>query len=131
MTVFVDTSHLYALLDEDDANHRTAVRTWRQALDDEPLVTHAYVVIETSALVQRRLGMAAATHLHRALLPAVSLIAVDEPTHARAVERWLTTAARQLSLVDITSFVVMADRGISAALAFDRDFEGAGFRRWA
>lgn len=130
MSVLVDTSHFYALLDEDDVNHRVAVEAWSRALDAERLVTHTCVVLETSALVQRRLGMAAAARLHRALLPAVTEVPVDGLLHARAVERWLTAGTRALSLVDVTSFVLMEDLGIVSALAFDRDFAAAGWSLW-
>ena len=87
MTALVDTSAFYALLDEDDDHHGAAVTTWTHLLGAEQLVTHAYVV-ESSALVQRRLGTAAASRLHRALLPAVAVSAVGQRTHDRAVERW-------------------------------------------
>ena len=35
MTVLIDTSALYALLDEDDANHVLAVRRWSRLLATE------------------------------------------------------------------------------------------------
>jgi uncharacterized protein len=127
VTVFVDSSALYALLDEDDDNHADAVAIWRRLLDRQRLVTHAYVVVEASALVQRRLGFRAATHLHQALLPVVRTVMVDQVTHARAVERWLTLRRRGLSLVDVTSFVVMETLGTTRAFAYDDDFPAAGF----
>lgn len=127
MTVFVDTSALYALLDEDDGNHERAVSAWVDLLDRDRPVTHAYVVVETSALVQRRLGMQAAAQLHRALLPATRVFPVGAEIHARAVERWLTAGRRALSLVDVTSFVVMESLGITRAFAYDQDFRAAGF----
>lgn len=34
MTVFVDTSALYAVLDRDDANHERARQTWTQLLQE-------------------------------------------------------------------------------------------------
>ena len=94
MTALVDTSALYALLDEDD-DHGAPVTTWTRLLGAERLVTHAYVVVESSALVQRRLGTAAAGRLHRALLPAVAVSAVGQRTHDRAVERWLGAGRRR------------------------------------
>lgn len=125
--MLVDTSALYALLDEDDTNHRAAAASWPTLVDREHLVTHNYVVVETSALVQRRLGMRAAARLHGALLPAIHLHMIETETHARAVERWLAADRRGLSLVDVTSFVVMEALGISTAFAFDTDFAAAGF----
>ena len=130
MTVLVDTSALYPLLDEDDANHLEAVRGWTRLLAVERPTTHSYVVLETSALVQRRLGMAAVERLHRGLLPAVGITMVDRSTHERTVERWLTDRVRRLSLVDVTSFVVMRDRGLEHAFAYDDDFAREGFSLW-
>ena len=130
MTVLVDTSALYALLDEDDANHVLAVRRWKRLLAAELPTAHAYVVVETSALVQRRLGMVAVERLHRGLLPVVRVTMVDASTHLRAVERWLTQGLRRLSLVDVTSFVVMRDQGLDRVFAFDEDFAREGFTVW-
>ena len=130
MTILVDTSALYALLDEDDANHDSAVRGWTRLLATELPTTHTYVVVETSALVQRRLGMAAVEQLHRGLLPVVRITTVDASTHGRAVERWRTERLRKLSLVDVTSFVVMRDQGLADAFAYDDDFPREGFSLW-
>jgi predicted nucleic acid-binding protein len=127
VTTLVDTSALYALLDEDDAHHEDAVRVWVDLLQTDRLITHNYAVLEASALVQRRLGSDAAERLHRRLLPVVELIVIDGSTHARAVERWLTERRRQLSLVDVTSFLVMRDAGLQRAFAYDDDFVGEGF----
>ncbi|MGH3318628.1 MAG: type II toxin-antitoxin system VapC family toxin [Streptosporangiaceae bacterium] len=134
MSVFVDTSALYALLDEDDANHKRAAASWQRLVDTSTLTTHAYVVVELSALTQRRLGMDAVARLHRALLPVVRQWTVDAHTHGRAVERWLAQSRRGLSLVDMTSFVMMGDRRLFWAFAYDEDFDSAGFdtrvERW-
>jgi predicted nucleic acid-binding protein len=127
VTVLVDTSALLALLDEDDAEHQRAATAWPDLLDDATLLTHAYVVVETSALVQRRLGMAAVERLHGHLLPAVDVRMVSRDQHGRAVARWRQEARRGLSLVDVASFVVMEDAGVARAFAFDEDFAAVGF----
>lgn len=131
MSVLVDTSALYALLDEDDRRYREAAAAWPVLLDAEVLVTHSYVVVECSALVQRRLGAAAAGRLHDGILPAVRLVAVDLDTHRAAVARWRSAGSRGLSLVDATSFVVMEHHRIGTAFAFDADFAAAGFGLWS
>ncbi len=60
MTVFVDTSAFYAVLDRDDANHSAARETWERLLRGAAvLLTSNYVLLETSTLVQHRLGVAA------------------------------------------------------------------------
>jgi hypothetical protein len=71
------------------------------------LATHSYVIIESSALTQRRLGSKAAERLHEGLLPAVRTHVVDQRIHDAAVTTWRAARSRRLSLVDATSFVVM------------------------
>jgi predicted nucleic acid-binding protein len=57
MTTLVDTSAMYALLDDDDLNHEAADETFRFVFQGEPLVTQCnYVVLESAAVVQRRFG---------------------------------------------------------------------------
>ena len=46
MRIFVDTSALFALLDEEDPNHAGAVATWPGLLKGAELVTHNYVHVE-------------------------------------------------------------------------------------
>jgi predicted nucleic acid-binding protein len=60
MTVFVDTSAFYAVLDRDDANHAEAKNVWtRLVREGTTFLTSNYVLVETAALLQHRLGMAA------------------------------------------------------------------------
>jgi predicted nucleic acid-binding protein len=128
LTTFLDTSALLALLDEDDLNHSRADEAWRQLLgSDEPLVSTNYIVVETLALVQRRLGMEAAKALERDLLPLLDLEWINEATHRSALRTFLTASRRQLSFVDCSSFEVMRKRGVSRAFAFDQHFGEQGF----
>lgn len=127
MKVFVDTSALYALLDEDDPNHAASAATWRVLLQAETdLVTHNYVALESALLVRRRLGADAASVLIDTLLPAISTVWIDEAFHGAAVEAW--RGGRRASLVDHASFVLMRRQGIEVGFAFDSDFESEGFR---
>ena len=129
--VFIDTSALYAVLDADDDTHEAAAEGWERLLRDiesgsREAITHYGVVVETTALVQRRLGMAAVRHLHDALLPVLSVVMVDEALHARAVAAMLAANRRGVSLVDWTSFELMRAHGMTWALTFDDDFTERG-----
>ena len=129
MTIFVDTSAFYALIDDRDPNHGRA----RSALaglvaDDAGLLTHEYVVVETTALVQRRLGLAALRRFVDDLLPLVEIAWVDEALHTEAREALLAAGRRNVSLVDWTSFLVMRRHGVRRAFTFDPDFGGEGFQ---
>lgn len=129
MRTFVDTSALYALLDEDDDNHRAASQ-WLSGPGADPadlLITHSYVIVEAAALVHRRLGARAARVLFDAFIPAVSVAFVDGELHHRAVAAYLGALRRRLSFVDWVSFQLMRDSGLDRAFAFDRDFAVEGF----
>jgi uncharacterized protein len=126
MSVFVDTSALYALLDRADENHLAALEAFDQLLGVEDLVTHNYVHVEAEQLVRRRLGAGAARNLLEVLLPSVRTVWVDAQTHAEAL-RGLSTAGRSASLVDQVSFVVMRNLDINVALAFDAAFDREGY----
>ena len=128
MVTFVDTSGLYAFLASDDEAHASAVRTFqRLTADGEELLTHNYVVVECTALAQRRLGSRAVADLHDVVLPLIDQVWVDEPLHRRAVEANRAAGRRAISLVDWTSFLVMRDRSIGSAWAYDDDFDREGF----
>ncbi|MGH8924283.1 MAG: type II toxin-antitoxin system VapC family toxin [Acidimicrobiia bacterium] len=126
MTVFVDTSALYATLDAADPVHPLAARAFF-SLRGEELMTHNYVVVESAALVQRRLGSAALRDLADGLLGPVQIVFVDNELHASALTALLASRRRGVSLVDHTSFEVMRRRGITRAFAFDADFVAEGF----
>lgn len=124
--ILVDTSALYALIDEADPNHTAAAEYFRGRLGSEPHLTHSYVLVETTALLQHRFGLAAVRQLANDLEPALDIIGVDEATHAAARVALLTARSRRVSLVDRVSFELMRRRGIRAAFAFDEDFAAAG-----
>jgi predicted nucleic acid-binding protein len=125
---FVDTSALHALLDRDDANHTRAQVTWNGLLDSgAELFTTNYVLVESCALAQRRLGMEATRTLVNDVLPVIKVVWITENLHQLAVSALLAAGRRQLSLVDCASFVVMRAEGQRNAFAFDRHFQEEGF----
>src|SRR5687767_4459311 len=126
MTVFADTSALYALLDRDDRFHRAARVTFAD-LAGEDFVTHSYVLVEMIALTQRRLGGEAVRRFSQDFLPVLSTVWIDEATHASGLAALLAALPTDVSLVDFVSFQVMRERGIARAFAFDDDFQAAGF----
>ena len=91
----------------------------------EDLVTHNYVLVESMALIQHRLGLAAALKFAKDS-EAFEIEWVDHDVHQEAV-RLLARSGRRISFVDQVSFLVMRRRDVDAALAFDNGFESAGF----
>ena len=128
MSLFVDTSALYALLDGDESRHAEVVAAWRSVTDNERvLFTSNYVLVETFAIVQRRLGLEAVHGLADVFVPLLQPVWIDEELHAAAVASLFTAARRHLSLVDCTSFELMRRLGLTDVLALDSDFTQQGF----
>ena len=126
--IFVDTAALYALADAADPNHQAARTTLEQLrAADAALVTHEYVLVETTALIQRRLGLTALRLFVDGLLPLIEVIWVDAHLHTEAREALLAAGRREVSLVDWTSFLLMRRLGIAQAFTFDADFAAEGF----
>ena len=127
--VFVDTSHVYALVNRREPRHRAA-HAISERLARQELVTTNHVLGESWTLTNRRLGHAAACEVVRAIKrsPRYTVVHVDADAEDRAFEWLLRHDQREYSFVDATSFEMMRTLGIGEALAFDRDFEAAGFR---
>ena len=127
--IFADTSAFYALLDGDDAEHSRALRLWKGKPPGEgSLVTTNYVVLETMALLQSRLGMPAVRVFRDAILPLVRIEWIDEVVHAQSVSAFIAADRRGLSLVDLSSFETMRRLEIRSVFTFDRHFRQYGFR---
>jgi len=126
--IFVDTSAFYALLDRDDADHLRALKRWEaEPIGEGILVTTNYIVLESMALLQSRLGMAAVRAFHDAILPLTRVEWIDEVVHARAVSGFIAADRRGLSLVDLSSFETMRRLGIRSVFTLDRHFRQYGF----
>jgi predicted nucleic acid-binding protein len=126
--MFVDTSAFYALLDGDDAEHSRALKVWEGKPPGEGgLATTNYVVLESMALLQSRLGMPAVRGFRDAILPLVRIEWIDEVVHAQAVSAFIAADRRGLSLVDLSSFETMRRLGIRSVFTFDRHFRQYGF----
>jgi predicted nucleic acid-binding protein len=128
LATLIDTSALYVLLDEDDPDHAAAVTILARLRTDDPeLVLHSYALNETIALLQRRFGLDAVRRLVDVYLPITDITWVDRDLHDRALSSLLGAGQRSVSLVDHVSFILMRDRGIRSAFAFDQDFAREGF----
>jgi len=77
LTVFVDTSAVCALLDRVDPRHPAIAEAFTE-LTGHPLLTHSYVVLESTALVERRLGRQISRRLRLDVLAPVDVVLVDD-----------------------------------------------------
>lgn len=126
--VFVDTSGLLAYINPKDESHRRALRAFETlATRRAPLVYTSFVLVETYALLGRRLGLEAVRAFRGDLAPLIEVVWVDEALHEAGLDLLLERRKRKLSLVDTVSFLTMRGRGIEEAFAFDPHFEQEGF----
>jgi predicted nucleic acid-binding protein len=125
---YVDTSALLAVIDRDDERHADAGRVWQRLMADKAtlLVTN-YVLLETIAILQSRIGMSAVRRFHDDILPVLTVDWVSATDHQKGMSALLAADRRNLSLVDCISFDTMRRRGLNTVFAFDRHFEEQGF----
>lgn len=126
--IFVDTSAIYAVLDQSDQNHAAARILWFSLLESgRPMFTTNYIAVESCALAQNRLGLESVRMIHEDILPALEVRWIDEAGHILAMTALLAARRTKLSLVDCTSFSVMRQLGSRVAFAFDQHFTEEGF----
>jgi uncharacterized protein len=126
--IFVDTSAFHALLDADDQCHPVARGIWEGLLNEgRELFTSNYIVVETCALLQRRLGMEAVRVFRDEMLPVVRVEWIDARRHEDGLIAMMAANRRKLSLVDCVSFEMMRARRAVEAFTFDGHFAEQGF----
>ncbi len=128
MIVFADTSALFALMVRDDHMHSDAGQNFEYfKMQTASLVTSSYVLVETMALLQHRIGMEPVHDFNARIFPLLEIVWVERDWHTRALQRLVSHNRRTLSLVDCLSFEIMEARDIRIAFTFDRHFEENGF----
>ena len=101
MSIFADTSGLYALLFESEESHADVVRVFRGILaGGRPLWTTSYVLVETTALLQSRVGLEPVRAFDEHVLPMLSVEWVSEALHRRGTQPLL---AKELVEIDESS----------------------------
>lgn len=126
--IFGDTSAFLALLNTADENHERAVRAFATLRTSKAhILSTSYVLVETYALIGRRLGIDALRHFRTDFAPLLNVIWIDETLHNAGLDLVLERRKRLLSLVDAVSFITMRQANVTEAFAFDPHFEQEGF----
>ncbi len=127
-TVFADTSGLLALLNAKDENHTRAEHAFANLRARRAsLVSTSFVLVETYALIGRRLGLDAVRSFRADFAALIDVVWVDEALHNAGLDLLLERSKWLLSLVDAVSFVTMRQGNLEEAFAFDPHFEQEGF----
>lgn len=128
--VLVDSGAWIGVANPRDTYHDEATSIYRRLVVDQvPLVTTDLIVAESYNLIRRTRGSAGAFEFLRRLRRMARITRVPlTPLVAELAEQLLEQYADQdFSYVDAVSFVVMRERGIVNAFAFDHHFMTAGF----
>jgi predicted nucleic acid-binding protein len=127
--VFVDTSGFYAELDGTDTRHADAKAAFALVLDRRArLVTTNYIIHESWAVIQVRLGWDAVDAWLDRVVPKCEIVWISHDIHDLGAARCRQARQRRLSLSDCVSIEVMRRRRINLAIAFDEHFDREGFR---
>lgn len=124
--VFIDSSAIVALVDQDDASHEDAVTAYRGLVaSGYRLFTTNYVVSETYDLLRTGVGHAIARQwLKDSALATYHADEQDERRARRTVLR--ARGAQGLTMTDAISLVVMERFGVADAFAVDPNFLSGG-----
>jgi predicted nucleic acid-binding protein len=126
--IFVDTSAFLAMLSTSDANYQRASDCWRNLLEEgQTLFTDNYVIVESIALIQKRLGLEKVRYFQEKVRPLLEIEWVDERQHNTIVEAVLAANRRNLSLVDCSAFETMRRLDIQSVFTFDEHFRQRGY----
>ena len=129
-TFFADSGHWIALLNARDQMHEKA-KAVEARLGPVTVVTTQMALAEVLNHLSgegnrlRNLAVQMARELQDN--PNVEIVPQTDAQFEAAVERYRARGDQRWSLTDCASFLVMEERNINEALAYDRDFEQAGF----
>ena len=95
--------------------------------EDQTLFTNNYVIVESIALIQKRLGLEKVRDFQTKILALLQIEWVDEAQHITAIETVLQANRRKLSLIDCSAFQTINSLGINTVFTFDPHFAERGF----
>jgi len=128
MRIFTDTAGLFALVVKNDYMHIRAKLNFAYfAQQRAQLVTSSFVLVETTALLQRRVGLAAVHDFQSKIIPLLEIIWVNGDWYTRAIQRLFALNKRNISLVDCLSFEIMESEELTTVFSFDKHFAENGF----
>jgi len=129
--VFIDTGAFVALAERRDPDHDRACAAWESMTRSRArLCTSVLVVAETFPFIDRRGSREAALRWRASLSTGPTIEMLDcTASHIERAWSWLDRREfHKLGIVDACSFVLMQERKLRVAFAFDSHFAIAGFR---
>jgi|SRR6266436_1738173 len=131
--LFVDTSGWIEVFGTTLPYHKKARDILADAVAQRrPIITTNYVITEFIGLGCKKCKLSR-EGLFKAVdeitkLRGIQIVYISEETHKEGIKHLHRFLDKTWSLVDVTSFLVMHERGIIEALAKDEHFTQAGFK---
>ena len=124
--ILIDTSAILAIVSPGDRFHTQSREIYSELVErGDQLYTNSYVLVESSALIHRRLGFEPLLAFIQSIRGIWATIWIDRFTHEEIWDRMRTRGGARLSLVD-WSVIVSSEMTRSAIFAFDSDFSQEG-----
>ena len=124
--VLIDTSALYAIRSATDLFHDRASAAFERLKDTNPeLWATSYTLVETVALLHRRLGFEVVSEFSEWREANLQVLWIDSRTHSAAWDRYMAERGRGLSFVDWTIAVASREMG-APVFTFDGGFASQG-----
>jgi len=128
-SLFVDTSGWAYLIDRSTSFHKNVSKVYQQALMQQRLlVTTNYIIAELIALLASRARIPRQEDALK-IAPHVEVIHIDTALDNEAWQLLKRRMDKDWSLVDASSFVIMAKYKMTEAITTDHHFTQAGFVR--
>ncbi len=122
----MDTSAIYAFVSPDDRFHDQSKEVYTELLErGDQLYTTSYVLVESSALIQRRLGFESLKAFIDSIQGVWEILWIYQSAHEQIWKRMMARGGSRLSLVD-WSVVVSAEKTRSTIFTSDSDFAQEG-----
>ena len=128
--ILVDTSALYALIDQNDSHHAEAAKILASLLPLAPqLVVPNFLLAETHTIINRRIGPREALRfLKGALLDyQIERVTVEDEHRAVAMLQRISVS-RDFSYFDAVAAALAERLGIEEVFTFDRHFALLGLK---
>lgn len=131
ITVFADAGYWIAMYAHQDELHQIARRVTRD-LGQIHIITSEMVLVEFLNYASKggQAARARAVDAERRLRDSANVEIVPQTGRQfrAAVDRYAKCLDQRWSITDCASFIIMEQRSLTDALAYDRDFVQAGFR---
>jgi predicted nucleic acid-binding protein len=133
--IFLDTSFLFAWLNQEDKFHDQAMNLIQSCKDKHVCFCLTdYIIDEILTLVLIKTSKKKAVEIAEEIMeschhdPSVRLIYIQEPLFAEAMKIFCEFKDKNWSFTDCTSYVVMKNYQISEGASFDKHFREFGLK---